>query len=100
LPVDAYFPRHQLVVEYHERQHSEAVAFFDKPEVMTVSGVPRRKQRARYDKRRAVEIPRHGVRLLVVASGQLSSNRRRRLHRDAERDRRALGAVLRAARVL
>jgi hypothetical protein len=33
LPVDAYYPALNLVVEYHERQHSEAVTFFDRRQV-------------------------------------------------------------------
>ena len=37
LPVDAYYPQLNLVVEYHERQHTEPVKLFDKRE--TVSGV-------------------------------------------------------------
>ena len=39
LPVDAYYPRHGFVVEYWERQHDQAVAFFDKPDRPTASGV-------------------------------------------------------------
>lgn len=45
LVVDAYYPRHRLVVEYAERQHREPVAFFDKSDVLTVSGVHRGEQR-------------------------------------------------------
>lgn len=30
LPVDAYYAELNLVVEYHERQHSEPVSFFDR----------------------------------------------------------------------
>src|SRR5688500_2545073 len=38
LPVDGYWPTRNLVVEFYERQHSEAVPFF-KPDRLTVSGV-------------------------------------------------------------
>lgn len=51
LPVDGYWPGLRLVVEFYERQHSEAVPFFDKPDRITVSGVPRGQQRALYDER-------------------------------------------------
>lgn len=37
LPVDAYYEKKKLVVEYYEKQHTEAVPFFDKKK--TVSGV-------------------------------------------------------------
>ena len=30
LPVDAFYPEHNLVVEYKEKQHTETVPFFDK----------------------------------------------------------------------
>lgn len=54
LPVDAYYKERNLVIEYHERQHSETVRLFD--DKMTVSGVPRNIQRKIYDERRK-EIP-------------------------------------------
>lgn len=38
LPVDCYWPRQHLIVEYRERQHDEATPFFDKPNRLTVSG--------------------------------------------------------------
>lgn len=41
LPVDAYWPDHAPVVEFHEKQHTEQVRHFDKPDVMTVSGMHR-----------------------------------------------------------
>jgi very-short-patch-repair endonuclease len=64
LPVDAYFPEHKLVIEYRERQHDEPVPFFDRRQ--TVSGVTRGAQRRLYDERRDVEIPRHGLKLIVI----------------------------------
>jgi hypothetical protein len=39
LPVDAYYPALELVVEYRERQHTESIPFMDRR--MTVSGVDR-----------------------------------------------------------
>ena len=62
LPVDAYYPRLALVIEYHERQHSEVVPFFDRR--LTVSGVPRGLQRAIYDQRRRDVFPQHGIQLV------------------------------------
>ncbi len=41
LSVDAYYPSLSLVIEYHEKQHNQAVALFDKPNRMTISGVHR-----------------------------------------------------------
>lgn len=63
LPVDAYYPSLNLVVEYYERQHTEAVPHFDKR--MTVSGISRGEQRKRYDERRRIELPKNGVKLVI-----------------------------------
>ena len=50
LPVDAYFPISNLIVEYKEKQHFESVQVMDKR--MTVSGVNRGGQRKIYDSRK------------------------------------------------
>ena len=94
LPVDAYYRRHRLVIEYRERQHDEPVRFFDKPDRITVSGVHRGAQRRRYDERRDYEIPAHGLRLLVVRPEDLDADRRGRLRRNQSHDREALAALL------
>jgi hypothetical protein len=94
LPVDAFFPKANLVVEYRERQHEEAVAFFDKPDRMTVSGVHRGEQRRMYDKRREIEIPRHGIRLLIVTPGDLDSDGRGRLRRSPGSDSLGIAKLL------
>jgi hypothetical protein len=94
LPVDAYYAAHRLVIEYRERQHDEPVAHFDKPDVLTVSGVHRGIQRRIYDDRRAVEIPAHGLRLIVVKPGDLTADGRGRLLRIWQPDEAALRALL------
>lgn len=75
LPVDAYYPRLALVIEYHERQHSEAVPFFDRR--LTVSGVPRGLQRAIYDQRRRDVLPQHGIQLVEFSVKEFAHNGRR-----------------------
>jgi hypothetical protein len=94
LPVDAYYAARRLVIEYRERQHDERVAHFDKPDVLTVSGVHRGIQRRIYDERRAVEIPAHGLRLIVVKPSDLAADGRGRLLRDREPDEAALRTLL------
>jgi hypothetical protein len=84
LPVDAYYPGHNLVVEYRERQHYEATPFFDRRR--TVSGVGRAEQRRLYDRRREEEVSRHGLRLVVISYQHLSANGRGRLHRNKNAD--------------
>ncbi|MFD9203692.1 hypothetical protein ACFWDP_36165 [Streptomyces anthocyanicus] len=90
LPVDAYWPGHGLVVEYRELQHDRPVPHFDKPDRLTVSGVHRGEQRALYDARREVEIPAHGLRLVVVRPADLPADGRGRLRRSEKADLAAL----------
>jgi hypothetical protein len=87
LPVDAYYESLALVVEYRERQHGQPVAFFDKPTILTVSGVHRGEQRRIYDRRRDEMIPQHGLRLWVIQPDDVGGDTRGRLdRRDHERD--------------
>lgn len=87
LPVDAFWPSHRLVVEIHERQHIDAVAHFDKPGRLTVSGVDRREQRRLYDARRRSEVPAHGLLLLILPTSELACSGSGRLLRREEADR-------------
>lgn len=75
LPVDAYYPELALVIEYHERQHREAVPFFDCR--TTVSGVPRGVQRAIYDQRRRDVLPQHGIQLVEFSVKEFARRGRR-----------------------
>ena len=94
LPVDAYYPEHQLVIEYRERQHFESTPHFDKPDVMTVSGVHRGEQRRIYDERRERQIPGHGLRLVIVTPFELDHDSRGRLRRNRDHDLRSLRTLL------
>lgn len=98
LPVDAYWPDHRLVVEYAERQHDEPVAFFDKPDVMTVSGISRGQQRALYDQRRADDIPAHGLRLITIPASAFNL-RRHKIDRERARDLWIVRSYLGAAEI-
>jgi hypothetical protein len=86
LPVDAFWPNHDLVVEYRELQHDNPTPHFDKPHRMTVSGVHRGKQRALYDARRDEAIPAHGMRLVVIKPSDLDATARGRLRRNTDHD--------------
>jgi hypothetical protein len=94
LPVDAYYPEHQIVVEYRERQHDEPVPHFDKPDHVTVSGVSRGAQRRIYDQRREALIPANGLRLVVVGPADLVADHRGRLRRDRSIDLESLRQLL------
>lgn len=84
LPVDVYYPELNLVIEYYERQHTEAVAHFDKR--MTASGMTRGEQRKLYDERRRVELPKNGVKLVIFDYSEFQHTSNKRLVRDYEQN--------------
>ncbi len=79
LPVDAYYPDLNLVVEYHERQHSESVMLFDRR--TTISGVKRSEQRRIYDRRREEVLPQHGITVVVLSYQDFEHTGSKRLRR-------------------
>ena len=87
LRVDVYYAKHNLVLEYRERQHTESVLFFDKPHKTTVSGISRGKQRTLYDQRRRDVLEEHGVLLIEIEFSDLPHHKtRKRLLREKEKD--------------
>jgi hypothetical protein len=84
LPVDAYYPDRQLVVEYRERQHTESIPIMDRR--MTVSGVDRGTQRAIYDQRRRDVLPLHGIELVELSYADFAHGDDRRLCRRRDED--------------
>lgn len=86
LPVDAYYPTLNIVIEYCERQHTESVPHFDKPGILTVSGVDRGLQRALYDQRRRDALPRHGVTVVELHYWDFRCNSANRLLRITVED--------------
>lgn len=66
LPVDSYWESLRLVVEVLETQHWMETPHFDKPDVLTVSGVHRGLQRKLYDQRRVELVPLHGLELIAI----------------------------------
>ncbi|HXP73556.1 MAG TPA: hypothetical protein VN823_05370 [Stellaceae bacterium] len=81
LPVDAYYPTRNLVVEYHEPQHSKGVPLWDRR--MTRSGVSRGEQRKLYDKRRKDLLPLNGVKLVILDCSMFPCDARGRLKRES-----------------
>lgn len=97
LPVDAYWADLRLVVEVYERQHDESVAHFDKPDRLTVSGVHRGRQRQIYDQRRLVEVPAHGLQLVILRTRDLTCTPGGRLLRNRDADLPVIRQVLAGA---
>lgn len=86
LPVDAYYQELNLVVEYRERQHTESVNFFDKPNKLTVSGVHRGEQRKIYDQRRDKLLPKNGIKLIKISYYDFEYDNKKRILRDEKED--------------
>lgn len=93
LPVDAYYRDRNLVIEYRERQHSEAIPIMDLRQ--TVSGCSRGEQRKRYDKLRREILQKHGMRLIELDYSMFPHDLRKRLCRDAAADEAVIRSELR-----
>ena len=94
LPVDAYYEKYNLVIEYYENQHSESVPFFDKKN--TVSGVTRGEQRRLYDERRKTVLPQHGIKVVIISYSDFGESKRikRDYNHDIEVIRRKLNGII------
>lgn len=92
LPVDAYYEELNLVIEYHERQHTEAVKFFDRR--MTISGVSRGEQRRIYDERRQTILPQHGIKLVIIDYTDFGTSKN--LSRNHDKDLETVRKILKS----
>lgn len=90
LPFDAVWEGRQLIVEVDEDQHRRAVDFWDKPTVITVSGVPRGQQRRIYDERKRAAARAHGYKVLEIPW----ERRPAPVRRDRDADLSAVRSVL------
>lgn len=88
-----------LVVEVMESQHYLPTPHFDKPDVVTVSGMHRGLQRRLYDERKAELILRHGLRLIALPITAFEV-RGKKIKRNPERDIEVVRSVLSEARLL
>lgn len=94
LPVDAYYEELQFVIEYREKQHSENVSFFDKPNKMTISGVNRGEQRKIYDQRRRDELPKKGIKLIEISYSDFNYDKQKKIIRDEKKDLEIINEII------
>lgn len=95
LPFDAVWESRGLIVEVDEDQHRRPVRFWDKPHVLTVSGVHRGEQRRLYDERKRAAAHEHSY-LMVVIEWE---RRPPPVQRDKTVDSARLSAILASAGV-
>lgn len=84
LPVDAYYPDLETVIEYREKQHTEEVNFFDKR--ITSTGITRGVQRRKYDELRRNVLPANGIRLIELSYDEFNYRSDKTLIRDRKKD--------------
>lgn len=99
LPFDAVWEGRRLIVEVDERQHTEAVEFFDKPDRLTVSGVHRGEQRRMYDERKVRLARERGYTVVRIPTAALAQ-RGRRLAQDRVGDRKVILRLLEDAGIV
>lgn len=92
LPVDAYYPNLNLVIEYYERQHTENVSIFNRK--ITVSNVERNEQRRIYDERRKKVLPEHGIKLVIINYSDFDYDNQKRIKRNFEKDLKIVSDIL------
>jgi hypothetical protein len=95
LPIDAFYETFRLAVEYRERQHTEPVRLWDRKP--TLSGCARGEQRRRYDERRRIILPKHGIRLVELDYSMFDYDGQKRLRRNRAADELAIRSKLEAS---
>lgn len=86
LPVDAFYHDLNLVIEFKEAPLAEPTEFFNKLNVRTVSGISRAKQREKYDRVKAAELPQNGIRLIEIPYSIFTIDESNRIVRNHEQD--------------
>lgn len=94
LPVDIYYPKLDLVVEYKEQQQSKANKHFDKLDLLTVSGVHRGEQRKIYEQRRREVLPQHNIKLIEIDYFDFQFDSKDKIVREYVRDLIVLAKLL------
>jgi hypothetical protein len=86
LPVDAFYHDLNLVIEFKEAPLAEPTEFFNKLNVKTVSGMSRAKQREKYDRVKAAELPQNGIKLIEIPYSIFTIDESNRIVRNHEQD--------------
>jgi hypothetical protein len=86
LPVDAFYHDLNLVIEFKEAPLAEPTEFFNKLNVKTVSGISRAKQREKYDRVKAAELPQNGIKLIEIPYSIFTVDESNRIVRNLEQD--------------
>lgn len=94
LPVDAHYESLNLVVEFMEKKQTEDVAFSDKADVITISGVNRDQQRKIYNQRKRELIPKNNINLVMISYDDFQFDSQKKIVRDKENDIKKIQNIL------
>jgi len=94
LPVDGFYEKLNLVIEYHEKQHAEEAGDSDQPAIKTVSGVSRDEQRKIYNQRRRDVLERKNINLVEVNFYAFENDNEMNIIRNKEKDTEILQSLL------
>lgn len=83
LPLDGYWEKYNLAIEFQEKQHFKPVPFWDQKK--TASGMTRGEQRKIYDQRKVEKTVAQRIRLLHIRQDAFPMAKGR-IDRDPERD--------------
>ena len=92
LPLDGYWEKYNLAIEFQEKQHFKPVPFWDQKK--TASGMTRGEQRKIYDQRKVEKTVAQRIRLLHIRQDAFPMAKGR-IDRDPERDLGILYLILR-----
>lgn len=92
LPIDGYFTKLNLIVEYKEKQHFVEVSIMDRR--MTVSGVNRGEQRKIYDLRKEKWAKDNNIKFLSIAYTDLKYKNNGKLLKSIEEDKNAIKKLI------
>lgn len=96
LPLDAYYPKLNLVIEFFEKQLGTKGSAHDNSERETISGVNRAEQRRLYDERKRNVLADKGIDLVDMQYYLFDCDNSKKLKRHTEKDIVALKNLLRA----
>lgn len=96
LPLDAYYPKLNLVIEFFEKQLGAKGSKFDNSERETISGVTRAEQRSLYDERKRNVLADKGIDLIDMQYYLFDCDNAKKLKRNTGKDISALKTLLRA----
>lgn len=94
LPVDAYYEKFNLVIDYTEKERKEIPSEDDKPEKMTISGVKRSEQRKIYNTRKREVLRKREIHFTEIKFTSFNCDSEGKLVRDKDVDLATMKGIL------